>query len=538
MWELGETLLHISEMQERGSTNMDAEALSMEVFGKSWRDLLPLFKAGRAEWEKTVAEQDVVSEQRVKALGELDDANQALENSWDVTKYSFLAELAPTVTEVTNAVTEMLKAFNEWMDTDEGKQAMQDLSGAIQELFSGLTDIKFSDVINTVKDAINSIKDVLVWLSEKKETIYDTLKYIAAGFGLLKVSETVLRFLQLKNGLNGLGLGGGNNNNTTGTGTPTTGTDSTIGTGVAGGGAAVALSNLVTGTASKVGAFITANGGALGAAGDMFMNQTNAGRALRDGTDVIEGISQDLTEKGEEIKHNAETFSDDWNDVWENNPVINWFRNLGKTTKEANDWVLGDDVTAEEAMAFVQNGGKMPANPTDLGPAVPEVEENIDLDEVFSPEQIAEAIQDWWDARRNAETGVDTWEEEDKAYRWMEEVLGDSFGAFWDTFVEKTEGLDTSGMEDIPADWYTNLSTDLTDAVAQMKVNTEASKTASEKIASADFKKFNGLPADLQRAAQAGTAAGVSGIKVYMDGATVGRLVAPYVSAIIANAAV
>ena len=119
----------------------------------------------------------------------------------------------------------------------------------------------------------------------------------------------------------------------------------------------------------------------------------------------------------------------------------------------------------------------------------------------------------------------------------MEEVLGDSFGAFWDTFVEKTEGLDTSGLEDIPADWYTNLSTDLTDAVAQMKVNTEASKTASEKIASADFKKFNGLPADLQRAAQAGTAAGVSGIKVYMDGATVGRLVAPYVSAIIANAA-
>lgn len=537
MWELGETLLHISEMQERGSTNMDAEALSMEVFGKSWRDLLPLFKAGRAEWEKTVAEQDVVSEQRVKALGELDDANQALENSWDVTKYSFLAELAPTVTEVTNAVTEMLQAFNEWMDTDEGKQAMQDLSGAIQELFSGLTDIKFSDVINTVKDAINSIKDVLVWLSEKKETIYDTLKYIAAGFGLLKVSETVLRFLQLKNGLNGLGLGGGNNNNTTGTGTPTTGTDTTIGTGAAGGGAAVALSNLVTGAAAKAGAFLTANGGVLGAAGDMFMNQTNAGRALRDGTDVIEGISQDLTEKGEEIKHNAETFSDDWNDVWENNPVINWFRNLGKTNKEANDWVLGDDVTAEEAMAFVQNGGKMPANPTDLGPAVPEVEENIDLDEVFSPEQIAEAIQDWWDARRNAETGVDTWEEEDKAYRWMEEVLGDSFGAFWDTFVEKTEGLDTSGMEDIPADWYTNLSTDLTDAVAQMKVNTEASKTASEKIASADFKKFNGLPADLQRAAQAGTAAGVSGIKVYMDGATVGRLVAPYVSAIIANAA-
>ena len=47
MWDLGETLLHISELQEKGSTNYDAEALSMEVFGKSWRELLPLFKAGR-----------------------------------------------------------------------------------------------------------------------------------------------------------------------------------------------------------------------------------------------------------------------------------------------------------------------------------------------------------------------------------------------------------------------------------------------------------------------------------------------------------
>jgi len=71
----------------------------------------------------------------------------------------------------------------------------------------------------------------------------------------------------------------------------------------------------------------------------------------------------------------------------------------------------------------------------------------------------------------------------------------------------------------------------MSDAVAEMKVNTQSTKTASETVAGMDIKKFNGLPAELQTAAQRGTAAGVSGIRVYLDGATVGRLVAPYVNA-------
>ena len=383
MWELGETLLHISEMQERGSTNMDAEALSMEVFGKSWRDLLPLFKAGREEWEKTVAEQDVVSEQRVKALGELDDANQALENSWDVAKYSFLAELAPTVTEVTEAVTEMLHAFNEWMDTDEGKKAMNDLSEAIKELFSGLKDVKFKDAIDTVQKAIEGIKTALSWLGEHKDDVKTALEVIAIGFGALKVADLAVDIGKIVRGFQTLWDGAnkplptvpgtGGTGTSTPTASPTTGTDTVIGSGAAGG-AGVALGNMVTGAAAKVGAFITANSGLLGAAGDMFLNQTNAGRAVRDGTNVIEGLTQDVNEKVDEIKHNAETFDDDWKDVWENNPVIGFFRGVGKTNQEANDWILGDDATAEDALAFVRQQSEPQ-----------EIEENIDLDEVYTP---------------------------------------------------------------------------------------------------------------------------------------------------------
>ena len=545
MFDLGETLMSMSKID---GNDIRADAYAMEVFGKSWRELLPLFTAGRAAWEAAKQDAEVVSNERVANLTALDDANQALENSWDVAKYSFLAELAPTVTEVTEAVTEMLHAFNEWMDTDEGKKAMNDLSEAIKELFSGLKDVKFKDAIDTVQKAIEGIKTALSWLDEHKNDVVTALEIIAGGFALLKVADLAINIGKIVSGFQTLWAGAKNPlptvPGTGGTGTstpttsPTTGTDTVIGSGAAGG-AGVALGNMVTGAAAKASAFITANSGLLGAAGDMFLNQTNAGRAVRDGTNVIEGLTQDVNEKVDEIKHNAETFGDDWKDVWENNPVINWFRNLGKTNKEANDWVLGDDVTAEDAAEFVRSNGDKDWRPSymrGIEPAIPEIEENIDLDEVYTPEQIADAIQDWWDARQNANNGTEPWSEEEAAYRWMEEVLGDKFTDFWDTFVEKTEGMDTSDMEDIPADWYSNLSADLSDAVAQMKVNTEASRASSDKIASADFKRFNGLPVEIQRAAQAGTAAGVSGIKVYMDGSAVGRLVAPYVSAIIANA--
>ena len=543
MWEVGETLMSMAKID---GDDVRADQYAMEVFGKSWRDLLPLFTAGREEWEKTVASQQVVSEERVKALGELDDANQALENSWDVTKYSFLAELAPVVTDVTNAVTEMLKAFNEWMDTDEGKQAMEDLSGAIQELFSGLKDVSFKDAIDAVKTAIDGIKDALVWLADHKDDVYNALKVIAGGFALLKVSDTVLKFLQLKNGLSGL-TGGGSG---TGTGGSSGGASSAA-TGAAagaGGGWLVGISNMITGAAAQAGSFITANSGVLGAAGDMFLNQTNAGRALRDGTDVLEGVTQDINEKAEEIRHNAETFEDDWNDVYENNPVIKWFRNLfggGEPAYqgEEKDW----------RPSYMQD--QTPMTPTDLEPLdqrpsymrgispaqAEEIVEDIDLEPVYTLAQKLEAVQDWWDAYRNAESGADSYEEENRAFEWMQEVLGDQFGDFWDTFLEQSDITDLTKLEDLPEQFTESITGNaelLSDAVAELKTNVESGKTVADKVAGMDIKKFNGLPADMLQSVQRGAANGVSGIKVYMDGATVGRLVAPYVSSYIAQNAV
>ena len=154
--------------------------------------------------------------------------------------------------------------------------------------------------------------------------------------------------------------------------------------------------------------------------------------------------------------------------------------------------------------------------------AVEEIVEDVDLDEHTAEEKSA-AIQDWWDAFRNATLGTDTWDEEGNAFDWMTEVLGDGFGDVWDRIMQKLdETEDQTSLEDLPLDWYTSLT------------GGSGADTKNENgITGADLRNFNGLPALMQSAVASGAASGVSGIKVTLDGTTVGRLVAPVVSEII-----
>lgn len=574
MWELGETLMNMATID---GDDVRADTYAMEVFGKSWRELLPLFTAGREEWEKTVAEQQVVSEDRVKALGELDDANQALENSWDVTKYSFLAELAPTVTEVTKAVTEMLKAFNEWMDTDEGKKAMEDLSAAIKDLFAGLKDVSFKDAIDTVGTAINGIKDALIWLDEHKNDVYDALKVIAAGFGLLKVVELAANIGRIVSGLQGLGLVGGGKGTGNGTpttapttGTDTTGTDTTTTTTGGIGSALLGVKNALNGKlldlSSWANAFNLTNAGFVS---DWFFHNTETGRSIN-------------PEYG-----NSFSLENLWNGFWTSvNNQIEENRRAQEAYESGETWSILDPASKERydkkqaQDAFEEAAREYHAEHTEPTLTAEEWEamsrSERDLYMKLHPMPTQEEMNQeylsgttYWNAAPGSEMATSA---EDRAEQTAYEVLkgvGDELNdaqrtaaeAWWDEFRqdplseasdEKWDALEETfaGNEellerfsDAVDNWFTDYEDQsymnqedlLSDAVAEMRVNTESGRSIADKIASADFKRFNSLPAEIQTAAQKGTASGVSGIQVRLDGYTVGRLVAPYVSSYIAS---
>jgi hypothetical protein len=478
MFELGETL---RSMVAIDGNDVRASELAMEVFGKSYRELLPLFQAGQEEWNRTVAEQRVVSKEHVEALGAMDDANNQLENSWETLKYTALSEIAPVMTDAANALSGLLNEFNDWMETEEGQEAMQGLAESLRELFGGLGDIKFKDAIETAKNGINDLRKALEWIQEHKSDVENALKIIAGGFALLKVSELATNIGKIVSGFQTLWSGA----NRPLPSVPGTGGAAAAGsgaTGAAGGGFGAAVGKFFTSPAAKAG------GAALAFISTLFKNTFNP----QGNDDILDEYGQ-LT--GDALKAG---------------------------------YYLDENGNVQNQRAQAQTWQTVPAQPRE------EIVEDEDLDPIYTLEQKLDAAQDWWDAYRNADNGTDSYEEADSAFEHLQEVLGEGFGDFWDAFLEKSDSTDMSKMQDLPqsiTDTISQNADKLDEAVSQMRANTDSGKTVADKVAGADFKRFNSLPAELATAVQRGAASGMSGIIVRLDGQPVGRLVAPYVNA-------
>lgn len=197
-------------------------------------------------------------------------------------------------------------------------------------------------------------------------------------------------------------------------------------------------------------------------------------------------------------------------------------------TPQGNDDLFNPDGTPTElgrSLGYTENqeyydqGGEAhmrreaPREPTEW------VEENVDLPErVYTDAQREEALQDWWDARRNAETGADSWDEEASAFEWFQETFGDRFGEVWDRLLQKLDEMeDETQLQDIPEDWWRT-------------TGSWSGASDDNGVTSEDLASFRGLPSSLQQAAKKGVADGVKGLRVEIDGRTAGRILAPYVS--------
>ena len=159
------------------------------------------------------------------------------------------------------------------------------------------------------------------------------------------------------------------------------------------------------------------------------------------------------------------------------------------------------------------------------GPSSPVRTARIDA----TPAQQA-AAEAFWDVFRSGDWGEND-EKFDAAWDAMEQAFQGNEGAFerLDSLLDKLIEEHSAAQHDkdyrpeswmdIPASWW----------------QTPAGSAGGNGVTSQDLAGFRGLPAGMQAAVQRGAAAGISGIRVSLDGRTVGELVAPYVSAAIAR---
>lgn len=470
LFELGETL---KSMEEIDGNDIRADAYAMEVFGKSYKDLLPLINAGQDTWNETLQNQRVVSEAHVKALGEMDDANQNLENSWETLKNTALAEIAPVMTDAAEALTGLLNEFNDWLDTDEGKEAMKGLSDALKDLFSGIKDIQFKDAINGAKDALNGLKTGLEWLKNNKDSVLNALKIIGGGFLGLKLGEGGLEVLKLVNGLKSLlGIGGG-----------AAGAAGAASGAAAGGAAGSALAGAAGGAGFWGAVGLTLEALAVAGAIDM---------TIRDANTMKEMLKEGERELEESKQFHTRTAG---------------HRNIGLSDAEqafSNFLIPGNNgqtrsynletlrALAGEHYNWIRNDGQN----AQYDKMLDEIADTID-DELYG--KLTEAF-DIILANGTDYTGQDQ--------QFVNDTLNEVLAQMRSRMLEDTlaDTLFNSGAGPVNK----NLNWDLP--------------------TSGDMQMFRLLPKDMQDKVQTGVQKGISGLRVTIDGYAAGRILAPYIN--------
>ena len=183
---------------------------AQELLGKSARELNPLIEAGSQAY-KDLAEEGrdvaVVSGENVEKLGKLNDAQNKLNSELTKLKTDTLAGIAPAFTEATEKASGLVEAFNKFAETDEGKQAIENLNAAIDALFDALFDkLDPETVINVATEAIKGLTGALEWISENGWTVVAVLAGIKGIMGTITLAKGILQALQLMKSINWLNM--------------------------------------------------------------------------------------------------------------------------------------------------------------------------------------------------------------------------------------------------------------------------------------------------------------------------------------------
>ena len=347
-WETGDKLMHMADgLDDVAKANAEVirDTTAQQLFGKSWRELLPLFTAGREGYQAAMDSAATVSDENIGKLTALDDALQKLRNQFETMERTVLASLAPTLTQLSDALSKLMAEFNEYLQTEEGQQMLSDLGEAVGSLFEDITNADFGAALQTVKDALGQVQTALVWIKDNRQTVVDAIKAIVGAWMALKVTSGMTTVLQLINGLKGLGP----NTPVVPNNGPAPAVSSTPkGTPVvpAGGGSAVSGFATKVGTSAvgrTVGNLAASGIGDLLGAGTMGVialgDKTEFGRTLRDGGSLKEALDASASVVRKTFSEdNLNEFKSNWDPSNPNaNIIARWVGDVSTRFREGTD---------------------------------------------------------------------------------------------------------------------------------------------------------------------------------------------------------
>lgn len=298
-FEIGKALMEMDKAY-------DKEAAAQALFGRSWKELVPLFKEYKSleEYNKALDGVTVSSEENVSELADLNDKIGELKGNLDTLSTDILATLAPALNAGAEALNGVLTTILEYLETDDGKDMLKQLGDSVAGLFGDLSKINPDDVVNNFVKVFDKLTEGLKWLSDNWSSVVTGIESIGVAFGLLKVSEGVLTFMKLASGVKGFfgsGTGGG------------------IGLGAVGGLGAKLLATgggvALTGATAALGGALAPYAGPLAAIPMAFEDQTMLGRTLRNGGSLGEAWAAEKDAVSQAAKNAGQAWLDWFDDI-------------------------------------------------------------------------------------------------------------------------------------------------------------------------------------------------------------------------------
>lgn len=151
-WEAGEAIMNLGE-------GFDQNEVAMSIFGKSWRDLIPLFTAGREQYEAMMESQNVLTNEQVETLGKADDSFKSLQQEVENLKRTFWAEHAGTVIDLLEWVVNNKEAVIAALTAIGGAFAalkVAEVALNLTKIISALKTLKTADAAKTITDAVSN----------------------------------------------------------------------------------------------------------------------------------------------------------------------------------------------------------------------------------------------------------------------------------------------------------------------------------------------------------------------------------------------
>lgn len=198
-WKAGQAVMAMGDAY-------DQEAAAQALFGRSWKELVPLFKEYKSfeEYNEALQNVQVNSEEDVNALAELNDKVSELKGNLETLSTDILATLAPALNDAATALNGVLTSVLEYLKTEQGQEMLKSMSDSVSQLFSGLGEIDPESVVENFTTVFNGLVGGLQWIVDNKEGVIAALGAIVAGWGALKITGGALEIVKLVNGIAGL----------------------------------------------------------------------------------------------------------------------------------------------------------------------------------------------------------------------------------------------------------------------------------------------------------------------------------------------